>query len=180
MSEQQQEPDILITYPIERLLAKPQVMNFVEAISGIPAEVLLECFYTLFESCLDEQRDEFEAVFAQFVAEEDGFTLRFDTGETLNMKEVKQGTFRSNEEINTSFDVNRLLMEQLRQSLPEDWKGDFGLENIPSPSNNFLLSGEEDCFRGTVYKLSSPEERMGFSVKYLGEDHYEIDVFPEG
>lgn len=177
------EPDLELefTYPLERLWAKPTVvLNFLDGQTGVPAPVLFDSLCELFEACLEEHgRENFRSKLAKFLFFEGGFTLTFDTGERIIMKESPTGVFRSGEEVSVSFHTHQMIMEALREALPESWKEDFSIEEVPLPGNNFLHNPSQDGFKGVVQRMSSPEEKLNFRITYLsdGSDDYKVELW---
>ena len=170
------------TYPISRLIANPVALEYLEQVSEIPLDVLMEAFYDLFESFLlqeveDPEDGSEDTIFLCYSwGDSSEFTLTFDTGESLTMRLSEGGEFTTQEEATSSFEVSALLVKLLKQALPEDWQDDFGLETPPLPKNNWLQSESGDSFEGTVYRLSDPDSRLSFSVEYLGDNSYDVKV----
>ena len=169
------------TYPISRILANPIALEYLEQVSEIPLDVLMEAFYDLFETFLLQEEDPEgegeDTIFLCYSWEDSNeFTLTFDTGESQTMRLSEGGEFTTQEEASSSFEVSALLVKLLKQALPEDWQDDFGLETPPLPKNNWLQSESGDSFEGVVYKLSDPDSRLPFQVKYLGDNRYDVKV----
>jgi hypothetical protein len=172
-----EDDNYIFTYPIDRLLAKPSIFSYIEDRSGVPYEYLTDAFYTLFELVLEEldENDE-EPELVRFTADSSGFLYEFNTGQMLQMEKSPEGIFRSQAEIDASFEINTHLMDKLRDVVPDDWVDDFALSSIPSPKNNFLTDLDNDCFRGQIQRLSNPDEKLSFVLQYLGEDEFDIKI----
>ncbi len=164
-----------IYYPIDRILANPNLFVFISDFLGdIPPDAISEGFYELLEACMDETG--YMAFFTTEEGNSDRFHIYFENGQSVTMERSEGGIFSSPEEVGTSFEVNSWLMGILREELPADWLGDFGLVRVPLPENNFLLDLKSDIFSGEVYRLSNPEERLMFKVTFVGEEEYKVEI----
>lgn len=165
-----------IYYPIDRILANPDMFEFISEFLGpVPPEAVSEGFYELLEACIAEETDTGGmAFFATQGPNAERFYVFFENGQSMAMERSEGGIFSSPEEVGASFEVNSWIMGILREKLPPDWDGDFGLVRVPLPENNFLLDSETDGFTGEVYRLSNPEEKLSFTVTVLGEDEYDV------
>lgn len=166
-------------YPMERLLGETAPFIFIENRTGIPEEVLRQAFYKLFEVAVQEvpELEELHTVIYEFEGED--FSVSFNTGHSI-IFELQEGAppsyFSSKEEELTSMEVFHLLMKEIRKKLPEEWKEEFCLREVPSMENNWLLNTQEDRFEGEVYRTTDPEQTLKFTVLHLGEKNFDVTV----
>lgn len=159
-------------YPVERLLSDPAPLYFLEHQWDIPFEVLMEAFYHVFEQVPPENYDELD--FSVFVLLNGGdFQVTMSTGESIIYKLQEEGfepVFAGGEaEAAVSQEVFSKILEVLRETLPDEWKDDFTLLEIPKDTNNFLVNDKGDCWSGTIYRCSDPDVKMKFEIRLEGE-----------
>lgn len=163
----------MIYLPIDKLLGNPLLFALIsEKLEDVPPVAVAEGFYDL----LDESVSNNLSVegMAMFGKEGSDFLIVFENRMAIRMEKREEGVFHSRKEVETSFEVNSWINHVLRQFLPNEWKDDFGLVEVPLPSNNFLLDEELEKFVGEVYRLSSPEEKKKFTLTVTGEDSYDV------
>lgn len=157
-------------YPVDRLLAEAAVFSYISEQADIPLDVLQEAFYNLFETYLAENEEYNNLDVVSYEFEGEDFCVSFPgTGYSIVFKLQEGGLFSCVEEEKTSMEVWSTLFREIQKKLPEEWKEDFCLREVPSKRNNWLLNKEKDYFEGEIYRSSDVEHSMGFRVSFLGE-----------
>jgi hypothetical protein len=166
--------DETVYLPVHKILSNPMLFALVSELLGIPPSVMADGFYDLVDESVKSNLSVEGLV--MFAREDEDLLVVFENRMALRMEKREEGVFQSRKEVETSFEVNTWINSVLRQHLPPDWKDDFGLVEVPLPSNNFLLDLSLEQFVGEVYKLSDPDQKKKFSLTVTGEETYDVKL----
>lgn len=150
---------------LNRVISCPHVFEILAArLEVISSFELQSAVYFLLESmCVSEGICEFpetEIINIQYYPSEGKCIILLSSGYKLELSnETNEMTFvKSREELEASQTVTYTLMESIREILPEKFRHDFILINLPNLENNFLMDPDTRVAKGSIKILSTDQE----------------------
>lgn len=178
---------IRATWLINRLIADPRGFDILCSVLGDRGPTpfdLQQAFYFFLESIYFnhgvKEYAEFEEISFVLEPEEGRCSLMTSSGfasEIYALDEENSESKRfvsSKKELEVSAVISYSLMSAIRELLPEKYKYDFMLVDLPNKDNNFLIDSETKKANGKI-KLVSTEEEINFEAQLIEADKEEED-----
>ena len=168
--------DFKLTYPLTRILADPVILNVITDNIGVDFWFIAESVYELVETFLKEGYIVTEETLVQLIFEDEKLKIFFVGLIAEGYPEESPEPLVSDEDVQRSLNISAVLMREISKELPENWKDDFALVDMPYLRNNYLLDEEGEFFFGKIHRMSNPSETKTFKVRALEEDKYQVEI----